>query len=90
MAEIARWQTLVCPCGSRRFYTVYEMRRHASGGLSQDPVGHRCASCHNDADVQAMQRDLLMTRRRAELAALEAEIDEAQLRDPPPVPTSAF
>lgn len=82
MAELTRWQTLTCPCGSTRFYTIYELRRHSSGGLSQDPVGQRCAGCHKDADTAAMMREITLARRRQELAALEEELGVT----PPPVP----
>lgn len=88
MGEIARWQTLTCPCGSKRFYSVFEMRRHGSGGLSHDPVGQRCATCHNDADVQAMLRELQLAQMRRDLAAREAELDSLA---PPvrPAPSNA-
>jgi hypothetical protein len=76
MPEIARWRTLVCPCTSTRFYQVYELRRHATGGLSQDPVGYRCAGCHRDADTAQMQRAVQVALRKRELDALQEEVDE--------------
>lgn len=88
MAELTRWQTLMCPCGSTRFYIIYELRRHASGGLSQDPMGQRCAGCHKDADTAAMMRELQLARRRQELEAMEEEIASLTPQTPPPVPSS--
>lgn len=87
MAELNRWQTLVCPCGSTRFYQLYELRRQTSGGLSRDPVGERCAACQKDVDVAAMLRAMQLARRKQELAAMEAELAELAPAGPPPVPS---
>lgn len=90
MAELNRWQTLICPCGSTRFYQLYELRRQHSGGLTRDPVGERCAQCQKDVDVAAMLRAMTVARRKQELAAMEAEMAalEPAVAGPPPVPST--
>lgn len=83
------WQTLACvACGGQTFLALHGMQVKVGGGMTMTQQGYECAACHAPAKVADMQHKAYIAARKAELAALEAELGE---EEPPrrTMPTSA-
>lgn len=74
MSDRARWEMLVCACGSDRFEKLYTLRRHPQGGLSEDAAGMRCAACQTVTDTGALWQALRRRQLLEQLRTLEAQL----------------
>lgn len=77
MSRLAQWERLTCPwCPSTRFYEAFHIKWHPTNGTSREPAGVVCRECNNEIDMQQMIQKKQLELKKAELAAMQAEIDE--------------
>jgi len=75
MDHIKEWMPLLCPdCHYDQFLARTRLLIKPGSGIQQDVTGWQCGKCGMVADLTKMQRDLTLTEKRRELAALEEEL----------------
>jgi hypothetical protein len=82
MAESGRiptWDNLACPhCSAETFIPVMHLKAKYGAGTTTEQAGWQCSGCGTKADVLEMQNAAYLRQRKADLAALEAEVAQHQ------------
>lgn len=75
--RLVTWERLTCPsCPSIRFYEAFHIKWHPNNGTTREPSGIVCRECGNEVDMQAAISKKQIEHKKAELAAMEAEVNE--------------
>lgn len=72
------WTRLKCnACGiSDQFVKKVHLISRSGGGTTDEVCGYVCRQCNGDVDMATMIRQLEVSRKRAELKALQEEVGE--------------
>ena len=84
MTGPTEWTKLKCTsCGSIYFYERIHIINRQGGGTTRQEAGYACRQCNADVDVALMIQRREVERKKAELKALQDEIEP----QPEPVPS---
>jgi hypothetical protein len=87
---VREWEELQCPkCQGSEFLQRLRLKVRQGAGMSTEVSSWQCAGCGLTADMRQMQAQLTLRHRKAELAALEAEIAQSLPAAPSPTALSA-
>ncbi len=77
MSRMMTWERLTCPwCPSTRFYEAFHIKWHPNNGTTREPAGLICRECNNEVDMAQAISKKQVERKKAELAEMQAEVNE--------------
>ena len=79
--NMKQWDRLRCSeCPSTYFTRAIHLKWQEGGGIVEEPAGYRCAQCQAEIDTATLIARKQVELKKAELKALQEEVDDATPR----------